>query len=544
MKKFILIFIFATTLSAQSVYEPVNSDVYNFLNTLSIKGIISFDYEIKPLTRIEIAKKILEVSDKEPGLTELEKALLFFYRQDYLQEINLLTQNFITQAKPEFLTISNNARIRFFEYAGKDFSFFADPILSLSVQSIAGERLFVRRNGFSVYGYALNNWAYSLNFFDNEESGNNLDIYKNLTPESGNTITKIKQNSFEYDEVNASIGYYWSNGSISIGKEYFRIGSGRNGNLILSDKAPSFPFIRFDYKPVDWLRFFYFHGFLISNVPDSSTFRYNQVPGRNSLSDVPKFLALHTLSLYPSDNISLTIGESVVYSDKIQPVYLIPVMFFRVADHYLAKGNNSSTGNAQIFADASYKNYRLRTNFYGSLFIDELSFNSLFEGGNLSAVGYTVGIESVDLLLNNSSFNIEYTRINPFVYMNSEEAQTFTNDNYILGHWIGSNGDLISLKYGQYLMRSLQFSVSTWYFRKGKNEIPIEQYSLPYPEFLYGEKRYEFGIEMRLKFKPWQPVNAEAYYSFRRITDELDGRTLDYKLSDNHYFGVIFSYGF
>lgn len=40
MKKFILIIIFTASLPAQSVYEPVDSDVYNFLNTLSIKAII------------------------------------------------------------------------------------------------------------------------------------------------------------------------------------------------------------------------------------------------------------------------------------------------------------------------------------------------------------------------------------------------------------------------------------------------------------------------------------------------------------------------
>ena len=51
-------------------------------------------------------------------------------------------------------------------------------------------------------------------------------------------------------------------------------------------------------------------------------------------------------------------------------------------------------------------------------------------------------------------------------------------------------------------------------------------------------------LDVRLKFQPWHPVNAEAYYSFMNITDELEGRTLDYKLSDNHYFGITISYGF
>ncbi len=544
MKIFTVILILSAVLRAQGVFEPVNSDVYDFLKKLSIKGIITFDYEIKPLPRIEIAKKLIAAENKTAQMTEVEKELLSFYIQDFKHEINLITNDFNSDIKPEFFIADKDKRIRFFEYAGKDFSFFADPMLSFSEESIAGENLFVRRNGFSFYGYALDNWAYSLNFYDNEETGNNLDITKDLTPIRGTSVTKLKEDAFEYDVVNASVAYYWSDGSISLGKEYFSIGSGKNGNVILNDQAPSFPFIRLDYKPVDWLRFFYFHGFLVSNVPDSSTFRYNSVDGRTSISDVPKFMAFHTLSFYPADNFSFTLGESIVYSEQLQPIYLIPVMFFRVADHYLSRGNASATGNAQLFVDASYSNQSIRTKFYGSLFIDELSFNSIFEGGNLSALGYTIGVESADLLVSNSSMGIEYTRVNPFVYMNSVDAQTFANDSYSFGHWIGSNGDILSFNYKQYLMRSLKFSLSTWYFRKGKKELSDEQYSTPYPEFLYGEKRYEYGIDLRLKFQPWHPVIAEASYSFMRITDELVGRTLDYKLSDNHYFGINISYGF
>ena len=538
-----IILVFTSIMPAQSSFESVNSDVYDFLEKISIKGIVSFDYEIKPLTRIEIAEKIIEAEKNTLQMTELEKELLSFYIQDFKHEINLISNDFDSEIKPEFFVAKKNKRIRFFEYAGKDFSFFADPILSLSEESIAGENLFVRRNGFSFYGYALSNWSYSLNFYDNEETGDNLDITKDLTPERGTSVTKLKENAFEYDFVNASVGYYWSDGSISLGKEYFKIGNGRNGNVILYDQAPSFPFIRLDYKPVDWLRFFYFHGFLVSNVPDSSTFRYNSVDGRTSISDVPKFMAFHTLSFYPNDNLSFTLGESIVYSEQLQPIYLIPVMFFRVADHYLSRDNASATGNAQLFADASYSNQSIRTKFYGSLFIDELSLNSIFEGGNLSALGYTLGFESADILIDNSTLGIEYTRVNPFVYMNSVDAQTFANDSYTLGNWTGSNGDIVSFFYKQYLMRSLNFTIKTWYFRKGKKELPDEQYSTPYPEFLYGEKRYEYGLDIRLKFQPWHPVKAEAHYSFMNISDEFEGRTLDYKLSGNHYFGISISYG-
>lgn len=529
---------------SQSAFEPVDSDVYDFLERLSIKGKISFDYEIKPVTRIEIANKLLKLDENKTALTAIDKELLNFYKEDFLPEIRIIKKEFNGDSKPEFFITEKNKRIRLFEYASNVFSFYADPLVSLSAESISAERLFVRRNGFNIYGYASGNWAYALSFFDNEESGDNLDPDKDISPERGTSITKLKNKAFEYDAVTASAVYYWSTGSISLGKEYFKIGSARLGNVILSDKAPSFPFLRLDFKPVDWLRFFYFHGFLVSNVLDSSSLRFSEVPGRQAIADVPKFIALHSLSFYPNNNFSFTLGESIIYSDNLQPVYFIPIMFFRAADHYLSRGNNSSTGNAQLFADASYINPSLRSKLYGSLFIDELSLNSLFEGGNLSAIGYTFGIESSDLFLSNSTINLEYTRTNPFVYMNSVSSQSFANDDYNLGHWIGSNGDILSITYSQYLMRPLLLSLKTWYIRKGKKELPEEQYQTPYPNFLFGAQRSEFSFDIRIKYRPYHPLIAEASYKFARITEELERRTPEFKLGSNHNFGIRVSYGF
>ena len=69
---------------------------------------------------------------------------------------------------------------------------------------------------------------------------------------------------------------------------------------------------------------------------------------------------------------------------------------------------------------------------------------------------------------------------------------------------------------------------------KVKQNFLIEQYETPYPEFLYGAKRYELGFTVRLKYQPLHPVLTEAYYSYIRINDELTGRTLAYKLGNNH----------
>lgn len=520
-----ILILISINLFPQSIYERTNSEIYIFLESMWVKGLIEFHSELKPLSRKTLAEYLLKLEKEKYKLNATETELLENYKIDLEPELRLLT-NSDNEQNSDFL--KTKKRLRFFEYYSDDFSFYADPVLSLEAGSFYDKKLIVRRNGFTLGGYYGKNWSYSLRFFDNEESGDNLDKTKRFSRNSAVSITKEKNNSFEYDEVTASIAYTWSDGSLSLNKDYITFGSGNFGKLILSDKAPPFPFIRFDFSPADWLSFFYFHGFLQSNVADSNTFRYNSVPGRTSILEVPKYIAFHSLSFYPTDYLNFSIGESIIYSERIQPIYFIPVMFYRVADHYLGTGNASATGNAQMFLDASYLNRDIQTKFYSSLFIDELSFNSLFEGGNLSAIGYTIGAETHNIFPLMKLF-AEYSRINPFVYMNSVDAQIYSNDGYKMGHWIESNGDILSFGIKKIFSAALSAELNLWYFRKGKTEAPAEQYSSPYPEFLYGSKRYEKGLEINMRYSPVLPVNIELNYLFTDISDEETGRTQQFK---------------
>lgn len=535
---FILSLLIQTLLHSQVTLKSSNMDIYDFIETLRCKGIVDFNSEFKPINKIFLAELIFKVDSQKEKLDELEYDLLKKYKIYFEPELKILTDSANADYSNFFRT---NNRLRLFEYFSKDFSFYADPVFEIGFGNFYDKSLLIRRNGFSIYGYVLDNWNYYLNFFDNEERGENLDKSKRFTRHSGISLTKEKQRSFEYDEVTAGITYFWSNGSVSISKDYLSFGSGNFGKIILSDKAPPFPFIRFDYKPVDWLSFFYFHGFLQSNVADSNTFRYNSVPGRTSILEVPKFIAFHSLSFYPTNEISFSLGESIVYSERLQPVYFIPVMFYRVADHYLGTDNASATGNAQLFSDFSYLNRAIQTKFYFSLFIDELSLNSLFEGKNLSAIGFTVGSESHNILPQ-TKFFIEYSRVNPFVYMNSVDAQLYSNDGFKMGHWIESNADVISLGIKKNFTSSFNAEVNVWYFRKGKTEEPIEQYSSPYPAFLYGSKRIEKGIELNLKYTPLMPVNFRMNYTYTDISDEESERTTIFKFGKKHSFMIKLSY--
>ena len=546
LRYFFPVFIFLwINLSAQTVYEPVRSDIYELLERLFIKGAIEYHSEIKPIPRTEIAKYLLEASSNKDKLTAIDIDEINFYKKEFADEISFVSVEFSYELpRTEFFTTGQTERFRLFNYRDSSFTFNLDPILGIEAGNKFGSGYSHRWNGLELYGYLFDNWGYSLDFRDNLESGNNIDIQKNNVPDKGINLSKQTEDDIQYSEVNAEVNYNWSLGNISFGKYPVNIGSGRSGQIINSSKAPSYPLLRLDIRPVKWMNFIYFHGWLKSNVPDSSTYRLTSVEGRENISDIPKFIASHLLSFYITEDISLSIGESVVYSGSVEPIYLVPVMFFRLADHYLSSSGSNTGDNAQIFADASYRIKNLNNKIYGTIFIDELSVERVAEGDNLSSIGYTAGTEFSDLLIPNSTFVIEYTKIQPFVYMNSNDAQTYKSHNYQLGHWIGSNSDIIFFSYKQNILRGLNVKISGWYFRKGQTEKPEEQYQSPYPPALYGSRRIDKNLSLTASWQPFHNLNLKGYYSYSDISDEEVNRTPDFMIGLNNNFGFAVSYGF
>jgi hypothetical protein len=532
------------SLYAQTVYEPVNSDIYNLLERFYIKGAIEYHSEIKPIPRKEIAEHLVEASLNRDKLTPLDIKELEFYKKEFADEISLIDKNAALKIpRTEFFTPGETGRFRLFNYRDSVFSFYLDPILGIKAGSVSGSGWTHRWNGLEFYGYLSNDWGYSLDFRDNQEDGANIDRKKKNIPEQGINISKETENTLQYSTVNAEINYNWSFGNLSFGKYNVNLGNGRAGQIIMSSKAPSFPLIRLDIKPVKWLNFIYFHGWLKSNIPDSSTYRHTSVEDRESISDIPKFIASHMLSFYIAENISFSLGESIVYSGSVEPIYLIPVMFFRLADHYLSSTGSNSGDNAQLFADASYRIVPIKSKVYGTVFIDELSLEKVFKGENLSSIGYTLGTEFSELPIPNSSFIVEYSKLQPFVYTNSNDAQTYKSHNYQLGLWTGSNSDIIYLAYNQGLLRGLNIKLSGWYFRKGQTEKPEQQYELPYPPTLYGARRIDKNVSLNIVWQPVHNLFVEGYYQYSNISDEEEGRTPQFMLGSNNNFGFAVYYG-
>lgn len=509
IKKIFIFFVFGSITFAQIVYEPLHRDVYKFLARLSQKEIIQFDDQIRPVSRKYIAEKLLEAKSKSDQLTSLEKDELDFYCKDFSREFEILSDVKINSPRISFLENDPGSRLRLFSFSDKLFTLNVSPILGFKYGYRDNENLTHLWNGISTYGYIGNFIGFSFDFRDNTEKGLTLDKKKIFTSVTGvdartneNTVN-YPDDKMEYSEVKAIISTDWDWGSFSVGKDFFEWGYGESGLLVLSQKSPSFGFIRLDLKPADWLKFNFIHAWLSSDIPDSNSFFYNNA-GTVSFGYRNKFLATHSVIISPIKGLDFTLGESIVYDDQLELLYLMPVMFYRLADHHLSRQVNAAGGNAQFFFAFSSRGHLKNTHLYSTLFIDEITLSGLFDSyKQRNQLGFTLGGSITDLPIENLTVKIEYTKIYPFVYRHYIQTQDYASAGYPLGHWMGHNSDLIYGSLNYRILRGLQATVWGQYIRKGEDGNVQQQYNIqPQPPFLFGlGKNYTyFGAEIKYEY--------------------------------------------
>ena len=543
------LFIFISCLSielySQVVYEPLFNDVYGFLRQLSVKGVIEFNDEFRPLPRKYIAEKLLSAEQHFDKLTDVEMADLKFFKQDYLFEIGFIEEK-EEETHLKFFSSDPSERWRVFSYGDKNFKMNLSPVLGYEYGSIDNSKATHLWNGVYTFGYITDAVGFSFSFRDNTEEGENIDKTKRFTPITGvverssENMVEYPENKIEYSETNAIIATDWKWGSFSVGKDFMEWGYAQNGLIVLSQKAPSFPFIRLDIYPVDWLGFNYFHGWLNSDIKDSSSFYYTDAGVRYLFR--PKFIASHTLFIRPTAGLNISIGESIVYSDQLEILYLIPIMFFRLADHYLSNQDNRAGSNAQFFAAISSRDHIKNTHLYGSLFIDELKISGLFDKEKQRyQLGFTLGASTVDLPLKNLTLTAEYSKVYPFVYDNFNQTQTYTSSSYVMGHWMGNNGDQVFGSIQYRFLRGLEATVWGRYIRKGERGTIEDQYKVPQPPFLFGLRSNFTYLGAMVKYQIIHELFVRFRYQYRKSSEQQED--LNFIDSDLTEFGFAVYYG-
>ena len=498
----VLITITTIQLSAQTVWENQNSEVYPYLYRMAQKGMIDFQDIIRPISRKQIGELLLELENKSTQLSAVEKKELTFY----LQEFRPIIAN--DSDKIHLVKKDANKRLRGLFINTKDFQLNADPMGSIMRISGSGKSITQMSNGINFWGQSKR-FGFQFYYRDYTETGNGIDSFRKESPEPG--IIKLfnpSSTNQNFSEIRASLTYSWNNGSISVGKDHLLWGYGENGRMVLSDKSPTYPHIRLDYKPFKWLQFNYAHAWLNSNIIDSNA-SYNTGTigtgtGEMRIQYIPKYMATHTLIFKPIKGLDIALGESIVFSDKMDIGFLIPINFFKVYDNNRSNYLLNAGSNGQFFLQVSSRNHIKNTHLYGSLFIDEIRVSEMFNAEKArNQLGYTIGGSVTDVFTPYLTIGAEYTRVNPFVYSNLLPAQFYTQYQHPLGDWMGNNFDRSTFFIKYTPIPRLKTYLRYQHIRKGGTGTIAQQYTaVPQPDFLFDfqKKRTDLFFKASYEF--------------------------------------------
>lgn len=487
------------------------------------KGLLNASNIISPLYKIQIYNDFKSLNKK--SLVPLDRSDLSFYLRDFFLESQLSDSARQDTSYIGFFKNDPMGRFRVFYYSDSKFKIAVDPIYGYERGYRDGKSLTYYWSGLSFYGYLGKNVNFYFNYRDNSETGETIDREKKFTPDNGINLYTNKLNNIEYSDVRTGVTYFWDWGSFSVMKDYVNWGYGESGKLVMSSKAPSLPMVRLDIYPVDWLQFNYFHAWLASDVVDSAVLYNSYIEGHPRTVYRDKFMASHSFIIHPMRGLSVAIGESIVYADQLKFAYLQPLMFFRLADHYLSRANNDAGDNSQFFAQVSAKGLVPNTHLYASAIIDEIKIGELFNPEKQrNQFGFTLGGSAYDLPIENLTATIEYTKIYPFVYKHHIPTLTYESASYPMGHWIGQNADIIygSLKYN--FMRGLQAKAWGFYTRKGGEGTAEQQWNVnePQPVFLSGLRTNYSQLGFEAKYEFIHNLFARAEFVYNRISREQE----------------------
>lgn len=463
MKKISPLLLVFLCLSAVSFSQEVNKNIayitiYDYLDELANMQVIELNSVVKPYSRKLIGEKLKEAETKKDKLTLRQQKDLDFFLKDY---------------NKEYYPDKKFKR-------RKDLFYYRDSLFMFTLNPIVGGTYAENKNGNAWHRW----WGAEVNatigkhfgfYFSLRDNGyKNLLISSNyITQDPGANLKPGSVNKGDFDDSRGGLSYGWKWGSISLVKDNIAWGTNYNGANILSGRAPSFAYLNYKLKPARWFEFNYMHGSLISQILDSSR---TYGTGSSLRQDfIPKYMAASLATIRACKGLHISIGNSIVYADKyIQPVYLIPFMFYPSADHtYNGAGKNSVGENSQMFLDISCRVIP-KTHLYGTLFVDEVNFSEMFNPKKQTNFFSFKGGVRFTNLIKNTSLTFEYTRTNPWVYDHPIPSITYASNNYNMGNYLGQNADEL---YGDIKikpLRGLTIDAAVSWARKG----PVLAYQL------------------------------------------------------------------
>jgi len=468
-----------------SQFLPVHPThtIYPFLTELANEGIIDITTAAIPFSEKEIAGWLKEIDAST--LNDRQQAELSFFKKEF---------NTIALENPQAI---RNGFFRRGPSQPLDAFHYSDSLFTIRVNPILGGNYFINQDGSAWHWWngaearaTAGKWAFYGSLRDNHESEYLTQPDFLNQNYGGANFKRLDGGQIDYWEYRGGVSYDFGMGNIGIYKDHFSWGSNYNGANILSGRTHSFAHIAFNIQPVDWFEFRYVHGWLVSEVVDSTrSFNVTNAYG-NDYREVyhSKFMAANFFTFKPLKKLHFSLGNSIIYDyDYPHAAYFIPVIFYKAVDHHLSSGNDNM--NSQLFFDLSTR-FIPKTHLYATLFIDELAVKRITNPDEYNFVSFKGGLRS-DNLLPNLYFGGEYTVSNALTYQHYVNTTTFESNRFNLGHYLKDNARELHLYAGYKPFRGVNLQIAYTHAEKGPDHTLL-------------------GTEPRTTIKPLDPIEWEA----------------------------------
>ena len=473
MKKFILLILLFSLLSlkAQVGYVEYDNSVYRFLKKMNSLSLINnYDEFHLPKTRMEIASHLEKILINSSKLNSVDNDLLKEYLKEFefeiSREIEVSNQflpefdfNYIFNEKEKYLySYYDSNKVSFFvNFVGSFESIFNKNRINSSSQS----------TGLVTYGGQIRGSFKDWFGFSFRTTNGTFFGDKNLALTKSNLKYNYK---FNLPESSAGSNYFDETEAYALADfDFLKLKIGRDRNIIgynsvnsiMSDFSPQSDYIGLSLN-YQAFTFNFLHGKLFGNYTQS----WDSLEGSKNIVD-DKFYAYHRLGINLSKNFNFGLGEIVVYSNRnLDFSYLNPFNFYKSAEH-----SNQDRDNSMLFFD--FKNNSISgLTLYGTILLDDIDFGKIGTAwfGNQAIVDLGIYSSNLNHILP-LTLELQYLRIDPYVYTHRIFNNNYTSLNASLGSNIQPNSEMIHFSAEYTPHYKLYFKGGFRFVRHGANEL-------------------------------------------------------------------------
>ena len=461
MRKIILLLFCAFAISnifSQDIPEHISyTRIYDYLDELASEGVIELNSTVKPYSRQFIAEKLLQAQKQNTLLNKRQNDDLNFFLNEFALEQNKLPETKLNLVNMETSTLAFIQPA--FHYKDSIFRARITPIIGMTVTRNANGNITKRWYGaefqammgkhLSVYG-SLRDISIQGQLLARPGYLNDFPGYEYKESSGGG----------DYSDSRGGIKYAWNWGSVGLVKDNIVWGDNYHGSNILSGRAPSFPMLTLHLKPTKWFEMQYIHGWLVSNVADSSHY-YLENGTTKWYRPANKFLAANIFTFTPVKHLNVSVGNSIVYAENnVQAAYLLPFAFYKSIDHSMTKGLGIENQNSQVFFNVSSRNIK-HLHLFTSVYADEINFARFKpSSAEKNPISIKVGANLSNFPIQNLSVIGEFTHTNIINYKHSIPVLTWASNSYNLGSYLGDNSQEMYLALRYKPIRGLDLNLS------------------------------------------------------------------------------------